>query len=144
MERWDFLVWGHSGEHVAVLMKEIHVHTDSCVWSSSLWHYPGETQSSAPAYHFLQHRALLSVCNPQAQLPTFLSALSVPSFYILLTQCLARLRSSQLGEETILYKVDLRASRRGGTQLFWYILNYFLKKEINMLLMCVSMPLLLD
>lgn len=86
-----------------------------------------EKQEPGPAHHFLsflQNRALLIVCHPQAQLPTFLSALSMTSFYVL-AQCLTRLRSPQLGEETMLCKVapllcevDLTASRRGRTQLF--------------------------
>lgn len=56
---------------------------------------PGDIRSQASAHHFLsflQHRALLRVCKPQAQLPTFLSALSVPGFHIL-TQGWARFRA---------------------------------------------------
>lgn len=48
------------------------------------------------------------MCNSQAELPTFLSTLSVSSFHVL-TQCLARPRSSQLREEAMLCEVDLRA-----------------------------------
>ena len=48
--------------------KEIQMYTYPCVWSSSLGHYhPAE-----------RNQSLLSVWHPQAQLPTFLSALQYP------------------------------------------------------------------
>lgn len=86
------------------------------------------------------------MCNPQAKLPTFLAISSMLSFHVL-TQCLARPRSPLLEEKAMLCEAapplceaDLRAVEEAGQA----ILTYFVEKEINMLPVSVSLPLLFD
>lgn len=129
--------------------KKMRVCVDPCICSFSLWRYPGGNQECSPALHlqsFLLHSSLLSLCNPQAQLSTFVFTLSVPSFHIL-TQCLSKPRSPHWEVEamlcevaTVLCKVDLREMEEARHSYS----NISVQKKINMLSVFVSLPLLFD